>query len=153
MNNALPSCFCTSVTYKMCGFLLRPNAERVVAENISAFPLDIVSSFCEQLSHVARFAGCASDDQNIFLFFFSRFLETGRRSDFNKIRMKLSEMGSIQLQNLRCKSRQLRDAIQQEVMKEDCVFVNDYEGRNLMNFFVSDRFPDYGRRIEVVTLD
>lgn len=70
MNNALPSCFCTSVTYKMCGFLLRPNAERVVAENISAFPLDIVSSFCEQLSHVARFAGCASDDQNIFLFFF-----------------------------------------------------------------------------------
>lgn len=67
--------------------------------------------------------------------------------------MKLSEMGSIQLQNLRCKSRQLRDAIQQEVMKEDCVFVNDFEERNLMNFLVSDRFSDYGRRIEVVTLD
>lgn len=85
-----------------------------------------------------------------------RFLETGFRSDFNKIRMKLSEMGTLQLQNLVRKSRQLRDSIQQDVMKEDCVYVSDYEDRNLLNFFgsVRDPFTEYGRRrIEVVTLD
>lgn len=82
-----------------------------------------------------------------------RFLETGCRSDFNKIRMKLSEMGTVQLQNLVRKSRQLRDSIQQDVMKEDCVYVSDYEDRNLMNLFGSDPFSEYGRRIEVVTLD
>ena len=82
-----------------------------------------------------------------------RFLETGYRSDFNKIRMKLSEMGSVQLQSLVRKSRQLRDSIQQDVMKEDCVYVTDYEDRNLMNFFGTDPFSEYGRRIEVVTLD
>lgn len=89
-------------------------------------------------------------------FFSVRFLETGYRSDFNKIRMKLSEMGTLQLQNLVRKSRQLRDSIQQDVMKEDCVYVSDYEDRNLMNFFgsVRDPFTEYGRRrIEVVTLD
>ena len=85
-----------------------------------------------------------------------RFLETGYRSDFNKMRMKLSEMSTLQLQNLVRKSRQLRDSIQQDVMKDDCVYVSDYEERNLMNFFgsVRDPFSEYGRRrIEVVTLD
>ena len=83
-----------------------------------------------------------------------RFLETGYRSDFNKIRMKLSEMATLQLQNLVRKSRQLRDSIQQDVMKDDCVYVSDYEERNLMNFFGRDPFSEYGRRrIEVVTLD
>jgi len=81
-----------------------------------------------------------------------RFLETGYRSDFNKIRMKLSEMASVQLQTLVRKSRQLRDSIQQDMMKEDCVYVSDYEDRNFMNFFGGDPF-EYGRRIEVVTLD
>ena len=81
-----------------------------------------------------------------------RFLETGYRSDFNKIRMKLSEMASVQLQTLVRKSRQLRDSIQQDMMKEDCVYVSDYEDRNFMNFFGGDLF-EYGRRIEVVTLD
>ena len=78
-----------------------------------------------------------------------RFLETGYRSDFNKIRMKLSEMASVQLQTLVRKSRQLRDSIQQDMMKEDCVYVSDYEA---LNFFGGDPF-EYGRRIEVVTLD
>lgn len=70
--------------------------------------------------------------------------------------MKLSEMGTLQLQNLVRKSRQLRDSIQQDVMKDDCVYVSDYEDRNLMNFFgnVREPFTEYGRRrIEVVTLD
>lgn len=38
-------------------------------------------------------------------------------------------------------------------MKEDCVYVNDYEDRNFMNFFGSDFFLEYGWRIEVVILD
>ena len=70
--------------------------------------------------------------------------------------MKLSEMGTLQLQNLVRKSRQLRDSIQQDVMKDDCVYVSDYEDRNLMNFLgnVREPFTEYGRRrIEVVTLD
>ena len=53
----------------MCGFLLRPNAQRVVAENIRAFPLVIVSSYCEQLSDIALFVCCTSNDQNTLLFF------------------------------------------------------------------------------------
>ena len=84
-------------------------------------------------------------------------METGYRSDFNKIRMKLSEMGSLEIQNFVRKSRQLRESIQQDIMKEDRVYVSDYEDRPFMNFLGSVRDPfrtEYGRRrIEVVTLD
>lgn len=39
-------------------------------------------------------------------------------------------------------------------MKDDCVYVSDYEERNLMNFFGRDLFLEYGWwRIEVVILD
>lgn len=41
-------------------------------------------------------------------------------------------------------------------MKDDCVYVSDYEDRNFLNFFgsVRDLFIEYGWwRIEVVMLD
>ncbi|XP_032233478.1 uncharacterized protein LOC5508792 [Nematostella vectensis] len=84
-----------------------------------------------------------------------RFLETGLRSDFNKIRKKLSDMAGIQLQNLVRKSRQLQESIQQDVMKEDCVYVSEFEDRSFMNFFGSsfDSFTDFSPRAEVVILD
>lgn len=71
--------------------------------------------------------------------------------------MKLSEMASLQLQNLVRKSRQLRDVIQQDLMKEDCVYLSEYDDRSSLFTFPggtgSDFFADFGRRIEVVTLD
>ena len=79
------------------------------------------------------------------------------RSDFNKIRMKLSEMASLQLQNLVRKSRQLRDVIQQDLMKEDCIYLSEYDDRSSLFSFLggtgNDIFADFGRQIEVVTLD
>ncbi|XP_031562606.1 uncharacterized protein LOC116298338 [Actinia tenebrosa] len=85
-----------------------------------------------------------------------RFLETGLRSDFNRIRRKLADMAGIQLQNLVRKSRQLQESIQQDVMKEDCVYVSDFEDRGYMNnFFGStfDSYSDFVSRREVVILD
>ena len=84
-----------------------------------------------------------------------RFLETGLRSDFTKVRMKLSEMASLQLQDLLRKSRQLRDTIQQDAIKEDCVYLSEFDNHSLFAYLGSPRDPygDYGRRIEVVTLD
>ena len=149
---ALVVVFMVHTATKICGFLLRLTADR------NDLPRKIVSrlynDFIDHLiydSCLFMIPLCMSLTVNSLFCF--RFLETGCRSDFNKIRMKLSEMGSVQLQNLVRKSRQLRDSIQQDVMKEDCVYVSDYEDRNLMNFFGSDPFSEYGRRIEVVTLD
>lgn len=85
-----------------------------------------------------------------------RFLETGLRSDFNRIRRKLADMTGIQLQNLVRKSRQLQESIQQDVMKEDCVYVSDFEDRSYVNgFFGSslDSYNDFVPRREVVILD
>ena len=71
--------------------------------------------------------------------------------------MKLSEMATLQLQNLLRKSRQLRDVIQQDLMKEDCIYLSEYDDRSSIFSFLGgtgrDLFADFGRRIEVVTLD
>ena len=84
-----------------------------------------------------------------------RFLETGLRSDFTKIQMKLSEMASLQLQELLRKSKHLQNCIHEDVLKEDCVFMSEYDSRGLYGYFAEPRDPyaEYGRRIEVVTLD
>lgn len=65
-------------------------------------------------------------------------------------------MAGIQLQNLVRKSRQLQESIQQDVMKEDCVYVSDFDDRGYMNnFFGStfDSYSDFVSRREVVILD
>lgn len=65
-------------------------------------------------------------------------------------------MAGIQLQNLVRKSRQLQESIQQDVMKEDCVYVSDFEDRGYMNSFFGstlDSYSDFVTRREVVILD
>lgn len=65
-------------------------------------------------------------------------------------------MAGIQLQNLVRKSRQLQESIQQDVMKEDCVYVSDFEDRGYINSFFGstlDTYSDFVTRREVVILD
>jgi len=60
---------------------------------------------------------------HIFLFDFFRFLESGLFSDFNKIRMKLSELASMQIHGLFKKSQALELSVMKEMSHpSDCFF-------------------------------
>ena len=88
-----------------------------------------------------------------------RFLETGLKSDFNKLRMKLSEIGNLQLENLNRKSRQLQRAISRDLGTEDCIYFSEVDAPHFMHCFYPPRTDcRFAQRqafapIEVVNLD
>ena len=93
---------------------------------------------------------------NTFPFF--RYLETGLKSDFNKLRMKLSEIGNIQLENLNRKSRQLQRAISRDLRTEDRIYCSEVDAPHFTDCFYPRTDCRFAQRqpfasIEVVNLD
>lgn len=89
---------------------------------------------------------------------FFRFLETGLKSDFNKLRMKLSEIGNIQLENLNRKSRQLQRAISRDLRTEDSIYCSEVDAPHFTHCFYPRADCRFAQRqpfasIEVVNLD
>jgi hypothetical protein len=88
-----------------------------------------------------------------------RFLQTGLKSDFNKLRMKLSEIGNLQLESLNRKSRQLQRAISRDLRTEDSIYFSEVDAPQFTHCFYPQRTDcRFSQRqpfasIEVVNLD
>ncbi|CAB3985212.1 oocyte-specific F-box [Paramuricea clavata] len=92
-------------------------------------------------------------------FLVNRFLQTGLKSDFNKLRMKLSEIGNLQLESLNRKSRQLQRAISRDLRNEDSIYFSEVDAPQFTHCFYPQRTDcRFSQRqpfasIEVVNLD
>ena len=95
---------------------------------------------------------------SFFFFIWYRFMVSGLKSDFNKLRMKLSEIATSQLADLNRKSRQLQRAITRDLRMEDSIYVSEVDAPNFTDFFYPLRTDCFSTRqpynpIEVVNLD
>lgn len=85
-------------------------------------------------------------------------MDTGLKSDFNKLRIKLSEIASLQLENLNRKSRQLQRAIARDLRTQDCIYMSEVDAPHFMDFLYPPPTNCFDRRqpfnpVEVVNLD
>lgn len=98
------------------------------------------------------------EELNLNTFLSFRFLETGFKSDFNKLRMKLAEIGNLQLENLNRKSRQLQRAISRDLRTKDSIYFSEIDAPHFAHCFYPPPADCFAQRqpfasIEVVNLD